>query len=148
MSRYFIEDVKLGLKEDHGPFSGIVVVSVRYNDGSGSKWLHLAESCGCAEFHLSEDDINDILVNIESREDADGIYDRTYIEKLDGLKLGDYDFLSQSIEFNEDNPLVPLILYMVALVRCPMDDFDAIVEIGKGKYIDEVEIPYRFIDVL
>ena len=63
------------------------------------------------------------------------------IQEFNGITLGSGDYDFACLQENEDNPAVPLIRYIIALVRCEMEEVNALVTIAKGKYIDEVEIP-------
>lgn len=64
------------------------------------------------------------------------------ISEFNGIEF-DGDCLSTFYNIMEDpdNPAAPLLKYMIALVRCPMEDVDGLVEMAKGKYADELEIP-------
>ena len=64
------------------------------------------------------------------------------IYELDGIELGcSYDELFESISENRENPVVPLLLYIIALVRCEMADVEPLIGMAQGKYADELDIP-------
>ena len=145
MRRYKIEDVKINLDPGYGMIPGAIAVSVRYDDGTESKWLHETECDGCAGFHLSEEDINDRLVytgdDDRKLKRMSKLLDSTSISEFDGFRLGDYDVLMRSMEKGPEHPALPLIRYIVSLVRCPLEDTDKLIEAGIGRYADEIESP-------
>ena len=64
-----------------------------------------------------------------------------FIEKFEGITLGDYDTIFESIKENDGNPAVPLIRYIILLTRCSEDNVDEIIALAKGKFVDEIVIP-------
>jgi hypothetical protein len=40
-----------------------------------------------------------------------------------------------------ENPAIPLIRYMIALTRCPLDQVEDLLNMARGKYVDELDIP-------
>lgn len=141
MKRYMIKGVKTALKEDYGPLPGAIAVSVRYDDGEEQRWLSAVECCGNVEFHLSDEDISGTLVAYEPTEKVIKVINDTFVDDLDGFPLGDYEDLYGAIEEDPENPAVPLVRYLVMLVRCPMVDLQRFIDMGVGRYIDEVDIP-------
>ncbi len=64
------------------------------------------------------------------------------IDNLDGIEFReDFDELFENIYSDKDNPVVPLIRYIVTLVRCEMDDVEPLINMAQGKYADELDIP-------
>ena len=143
MKRYYIEDAKCDVSNGGmacGPMPGSVVAAVKYReDGNGPRWLYMVEFDGIPNCFVMDEDVFDKLIE----EDNETIR-RTasiVIGEFDGVSLGcgEYDFAS--LEENEENPAASMVRYIIALVRCGMDEVDALVALAKGKYIDEVEVP-------
>ena len=141
MKRYKIQDVKLGMNNGYGPFPGTVTVSINYDDGTGSKWLSGSECDGCIDFYLSDRDINGILSSSHMTDEDVEVVESAHIDELDGFELGNYDVVLENIEDNPDHPVARLVKYLVLLVVCQMDDFEGYAEMGKGRFIDEVDVP-------
>ena len=119
---------------------GSVVAAVQYRENeSVPKLIYLVEVDGIANFFLIDVDVFDKLI-----EEDDKTIERandSAIQEFNGITLGSGDYDFACLQENEDNPAVPLIRYIIALVRCEMEEVNALVTIAKGKYIDEVEIP-------
>ena len=64
-----------------------------------------------------------------------------YQEEFEGIQAYDYDDLFEGIRQEPNNPAVPLIRYMIALVRCAMEDVEPLIRMAQGRYADEVDIP-------
>ena len=141
MKRYKIQDVKIGMNNGYGPFPGTVTVSINYDDGVGSKWLTGSECDGCIDFYLSDRDINGILSSSHMTDEDVEVVESAHIDELDGFELGNYDVVLENIEDNPDHPAARLVKYLVLLVVCQMDDFEGYAEMGKGRFIDEVDVP-------
>jgi hypothetical protein len=143
MKRYFIEEAKCGVSEGGmacGPMSGSVVAAVKYKENENeSKWIYLVEVDGITNYFLTDEDVFDMLI----KEDDETIerMNECAIREFDGVSLGEGDYDFYSLQENEGNPAVPLIRYIIALVRCEMEEIDALVALANGKYIDELEIP-------
>ena len=60
------------------------------------------------------------------------------IDEFDGIWLGEYDEIEESLEENLGNPSANLIKYMLELTRCPADELNTLIEAGTGKYVDEI----------
>ena len=141
MKRYLILDVKSALKKGYGPLPGAFAVSVKYDDGTGQKWLSTVECEGCIEFHLSNEDIIEVLVADDVTKEVQKVIRSTVIKELDGFALGDYDLLFNEIGKDPENPMVPFVKYMVLLVRCPMDKLQEYIDMAVGRHIDDIDIP-------
>ncbi len=146
MAKYLIEEAKCGVTDGGmacGPFPGTVVAAVKFRNGKKSKWLFLSEVDGIPCFTLTDKDIYDDLLKEDLENEEFMEYMNTHtIYELDGIELGcSYDELFESISENPENPGIPLIRYIIALTRCKMDELDPLIEMAKGKYADELDIP-------
>ncbi len=145
MAKYLIEEAKCGITDGGvacGPVEGTVVAEVKFKKGRKTMWLCLSETEGIPEFTLADRDIYDDLM----KEDVDdGFVD--YLEEhraydMDGLELGeDYEELFANISDSPDAPVIPLIRYIIALVRCDMSEVGSIIAMAQGRYADELDIP-------
>ena len=151
MKRYFIENARCGITKGGmacGPVSGHVVVTVQYKEGTEEKWLSMVEVDGIPVVYLSDKDVHDDLVaeRFEDKE-FDEYMANHYIEEFEGITFGeDYFDAYNSIEDNPNNPAVPLIRYLITLVRCGMDDVERLIGMASGKYADELDIPLSDIE--
>ena len=136
MKRYFIEEAKCGV-ESYGP-DGVVAAAVRYSDGKKTRWLSMAEVEGILNCFVSDRDIYDTLLD----NDPDGeALDKYQADSFNGLELGDYDDVFAAISEDPDNPAAPLIRYAIALVRCSAEELQGLIDMGQGRYADELDIP-------
>lgn len=138
--RFLIEDAKCGVAQS-GPMIGIVITSVKFNDGESSKWFNLAEVDGIPCFYLTEDDVYDTLISNEFSEEFQEMLDNSYIEEFEGITFGEYEEVFDSIYENPDNPAVEFIRYVIALTRCALKDVKKLVKRAVGKYVDEIKVP-------
>ena len=151
IKRYFIEEAKCGITDGGmacGPVSGNVVATVRFNDGTASQWLNLVEVDGIPNVCLSDRDIYDDLLAEDYEDEAFTAYVNNHlIQHWNGI---DFDFsystTLESMASDPENPAVPLIRYLLALVRCSMDDTEALIATAAGKYEDELDIPLSDIE--
>ena len=70
MKRYLIEEAKCGLTGGGfacGPVAGSVVVTVRFDDGGGTRWLTVAECDGIPNFFLLDRDVHDKAVEEDDK---------------------------------------------------------------------------------
>ena len=141
MKRYYIEDVKCGLT-DAGMASN-VVCTVKYNDGEESRWLYLVEVLGIPNFFLLDKDVfKDLVAENSNDEDFNDFIQAHQISAFDGVELSeDYYYTFSCFIDDGENPAIELIRYLIALVRCKMGEVDKLVAMGKGKYVDELDIP-------
>lgn len=146
MKRYFIETVKCDVTTGGiacGPVGGEVVASVKFNDGSVSQWISLVEVEGIPNAFLTDKDIFDGLLSGDFEDQRFTDYlNNHYLNDLNGIKItGEYTDIFISLSEDLDNPAVPFIRYLIALVRCEMDDVEELIEMATGRYVDELDIP-------
>ena len=146
MKRFFIEDVKCGITEGGfacGPVGGNVVVTIQFKEEGKTQWLSLVEVDGIPNVFLFDKDVHDELV----KEDFDNEQFTKYmgdhsIHEFNGIELnGDYRDAFGCIDKDPDNPAVPVVRYLITLVRCDMDDVEELISMAIGKYADELDIP-------
>ena len=149
MNRYFINDVKCGVVGGGfvcGSVPGTVTGSIQFKkDDRSLMWLTLSDVMGIANFYLTGDDIYDKVQDIDDDDEdfIDKLNDEYFIRSFDGISFGEYGEyrdVFRSIEENKDNPTANFILYLVALVRCGWDELPGLVEAGKSKYADEIDL--------
>ena len=145
MKRYYIEDVKCGITKGGfgcGPIDGNIVTTVKFNDGERSQWLNLIEVAGIANTYLTDKDVFAAAIKEDFEDKAYWDYMHNHhIETFNGLTIsGDYNEIVCDFS-DEDNPAVPLIRYLLALTRCDLEETDDMISMGKGHYVDELDIP-------
>ena len=146
MKRYFIENAKCGFTDGGfacGPVDGNVVVTVQFKEDKKTQYLSVVEVSGIPNYYLSDEDIFDDLVK-EDFDDTEfqAVMDASYITDFNGIEFGcEYSDIFESISEDINNPIVPLLRYVIALLRCPMEDVESLVKMASGKYADEIEIP-------
>ena len=145
MKRYLIEEAKCGISNGGmacGPVPGSVVASVKVNDGSKVQWLTMSETDGILNVSLSENDIYDKLIEEKFDDDFLTFMEEHFIDDYEGIELGsDYSDILGSISDDPDNPAVPVLRYLIALIRCEMNDVDRLINMAVGHYADELDIP-------
>ena len=52
-----------------------------------------------------------------------------------------YDTTFACMAEDPENPAIPLIRYLITLVRCPMREVEGLIKMAAGKYADELDIP-------
>ena len=140
MKRFLIEQAKCGIAESV-PMFGVVVTSVKYNDGESSKWFHLVEVDGIPCFYLTDEDAYDMFITNEFDDEDEEMLDNSYIAEFNGISLGTYEEVFDSIYKNPDNPAAEFIRYVITLTRCDLEDVQKLVEMAVGKYVDEIKVP-------
>ncbi len=146
MKRYFIEEAKCGVTDGGiacGPIPGNVVVGIKFKENGKSQWISFVEVDGIPNVYLSDKDIFDDLVkeDVEDTEFTDYINEH-FIREFNGIAFGlDYSDLFNSVAEDPDNEALPLIRYMVALVRCSLEEVDDLISMATGRYADELDIP-------
>ena len=141
MGRLLINDVKVGVSEGGiacGPVDGAVNVSVQIREDDRTYWLSNSEFEGIPNFYFSEDDIFDKLQSPD--DDAVEELNDAFIDEFEGIALGEYKEIFDSVKTNEENPAAALIKYIILLTRCSTEDVDEKVALAKGKYVDELDI--------
>ena len=146
MQRYFIEEVKCGVTEGGmacGPVGGNVVASVKFTEGKEkAKWLTMVDVSGFLIVYLTErDNFDKILLD-----DFDDEFNKYMFEHaivyFNGIEIGeDYSHSFYSMAEDPENPAIPLIKYLFALMRSGMAETEDLAKMAKGKYADELEIP-------
>ena len=143
MKRYFIQDAKCDLTGGGfscGPVPSSVVVSVRFNDGTETKWLSVVEVDGVANYFLLDQDVHADLVD-EDDATIERIQDY-YVHELNGIALdSEYYGTFESMADAPKNPVIPLIRYIITLLRCDMDNVAGLINMAKGRFADELDIP-------
>ena len=140
MKRFLIEDAKCVVAQA-GPMMGIVITSVKFNDGESSKWFNLAEVDGIPCFYLTDKDVYDDMIENDFDDETQELFDKSSISEFEGITLGEYDEVFDSFYEDPDNPAVPFLRYVIALTRCDLKDVDKLVKKAKGKHIDEIKVP-------
>lgn len=149
MSRYLIEEVKCGGNDGGtacGPVGDVICVSVKYKkDDEPCRYLELDDVDGIPNFYLSNEDLFDFHMNFDAYEDEKEVkrFVKDYIEDFDGVNLsGDYtDLFNQLYGEQMNNPVTPLLKYVILAARCSDYDIEKIIELATGKYADEIDIP-------
>ena len=141
MKRFLIEDAKCGIAQG-GPMIGIVITSVKFNDGESSKWFNLAEVDGIPCFYVTDKDVYDTLIENDFDEEFQEMFDKSHIDEFNGIFVGgEYDEVFDSIYENPENPAVAFIRYVIALTRCELKDVKKLIKRVVGKYVDEIKVP-------
>ncbi len=145
MKRYLVEEAKCGVTRGGwacGPVPGNVVVTIKFKANNKSRWFSIVEFDGMPNYFLSDTDGHNILMEEEGNDAFMAFSEKNSISSLDGIDLGgDYESLFSNISEDPDNPVVPLLRYAVALVRCDMDEVEELIEMAQGRYTDELDIP-------
>jgi hypothetical protein len=140
MKRFLIEEVKCGVANSC-PMMGLVITSVRYNDGRFSRWLNLSELDGIPCFSITDSYVFEELIENDWSEEFTEEIHKSFIMDFQGVTLGEYDEIFESFyeEDNEHNPAVPFIRYIIAVTRCDFDEFESLKEMAIGHYADEIK---------
>jgi hypothetical protein len=140
MKRFLIEEVKCGVANSC-PMMGLVITSVRYNDGNFSRWLNLSELDGIPCFSITDSYVFEELIENDWSEEFTKEMHKSFIMDFQGVTLGEYDEIFESFyeEDNGHNPAVPFIRYIIAVTRCDFDEFESLKEMAIGHYADEIE---------
>lgn len=139
MKRFLIEEVKCGVANSCS-MMGLVITSVRFNDGEFSKWLNLSEVDGIPCFSLTNKDVFEELIKNDWSEEFTEEMHKSFIMEFEGLTLGEYDEIFDCIyDGNADAPATKLIRYIIAVTRCDFADFERLREMAIGHYADEIE---------
>lgn len=126
-----------------GPVSGNVVVSAGYFDGDRHGWLSMVEVDGIPVVFQTDEDIFEKLLEEDYRDEEFIRYLQKHsISFFDSIEFGScYEDTFESIADGKDDPAVPLIRYLIALVRCETDETEHLIEMAVNRYADELDIP-------
>ena len=146
MKKYLIENAECGITEGGiacGPVAGNVVITVQFREEDKSQWLTMVEVDGIPTTYLFDKDVHDRLVNEEFDDTEFSNYvEEHYIDDFNGIVLSDnYTDTFSSFADDPQNPAIPLIRYLIALMRCDRDEETDLISMAKGKYVDELNIP-------
>ena len=124
----------------------VINTSIKFDDGNGEKWLSVSEVEGMGSFYISDQDIFNRLNNVgEYDEELQEILDFSP-EDFDGVPLKeDYDAIFEYAQENNSDAL-QLVRYAILVTRCEEEDLQDIIELGEGKFIDEIEVPMSDIE--
>ena len=144
MKRYFIENVRCDITEGGmacGPISGSVVVTAKIKEDGETKWFSMVEAMGYPNAYVTEKDVFEDLVKEDFGDEEFTAYiQEHFVDDFNGIATGsDYSEIFESIAEDPENPAVPLIKYVIALIRCPMDEVEDLISMAEGKYADELE---------
>ena len=138
MARYFIEDVKCELGAGGmacGPVAAPVVAEAKVKDDTDEVfYLSLAEVDGIPNFFQTTESTYDILVSPDMTDEEVDFFNDHYTSFQ-----GSYDDLFELTE--EDEEMLPLLKYLTYIVRADWDECEKFMEMTKGKYLDQFEIP-------
>ena len=151
MKRYYIEEAKCGMTDGGmacGPADGSIVVTVKFKEGHKTQYLSMVEVQGFPNFYLTNLDVFDDLVKEDFEdEEFQKIMDASYITDFDGVEIGgEYADVFDGIHNSLNNPAVPLLRYIIALIRCPIEDTEDLIQKAAGRYVDEIEVPLSDIE--
>lgn len=146
MKRYFIETAKYDIAEDDIACVSTlrtVVATVQFKEGSTTQWLSLVEVDGIPNVYLTDKDIHEAQVAEDFHDEEFIEYAAAhYITEFNGIDFdADYSTTFESIADDPENLAAPLIRYLIALVRCDIDEVDDLIQMASGKYADELDIP-------
>lgn len=144
MKRILIDEARCGITKGGfacGPVPGSVVASVKYTYDNETEYLICEEFDGFPDFFLSKKDFFDDIMEDELSDKVTEMMDKTRIINLGEIELGEYDETFKSIESNPDSIYIPLVRYLITLVRCKKEETDNIINMAKNKYADELVIP-------
>ena len=123
-----------------GSFTNLVLGEVEFEMEGPKRHLYLLEIDGMPEFWLTEEEIWE---RFESEDDSTGLAD-TFIRSFDGIELPcDYDELVSNLK--QGQPADGLLMFLIALVRCPNEEVEQVMRLGIGRYSDEIEVPSKYL---
>lgn len=140
MKRYLIEEAKCGITD--GGMASSVVASLKINDGAVTRWLTLVEVDGIVCLYMTDRDIYEEALQDDYSDEFQAYLDSHAIDNVNGLEFSeDYTSAFSSIYDDPENPAVPVVRYLIALVRCEMEETEGLIRMAAGKYADELDIP-------
>ena len=144
MKRYFIDYAKFGYSWPES-----VVATAKYNDGESDAWITMIDTGGIPDTFVTDRDVHEEVVETNVTNEAFQSYMRDHeVFDFNGLVLGEYADIMGSIRSDPDNPAVPLIRYLVALVRSDNGVTDGTAVMRVGRYADEMDIPKSDVEKL
>ena len=140
MKRYLIEVAKCGIT--NGGMASSVVASIKVNDDTKAQWLSMIETDGILNVSLTDEDIYDKLIEDNYDDEFFAFMEDHFITNYEGIEIGtEYEDILDSIAENPENPAVPVLRYLITLMRCEMDDVEGLISMAVGHYADELDIP-------
>ena len=140
---YLIEDVKYGMTEEHyacGPIGANLVASIKINDGVKSFWLNNVDVAGIPNFYLTEKDIfNELIKENFDDEDTWDYIGKSSVKEFNGITLGEYEDVFDSIKKSNDKSTINLIRLLIYITRSDCE-CKLLVKKFKGKKIDDIEV--------
>ena len=130
-----------------GPIDPNTVVTVKFKDGEGSKWISVVDVEGILNIFLLDNDYHKELVN-EDQDDAFYDYMNNHLlTEFDGVEVGaDYGEIAETLMDNKENPASQFIGYVINLTSCPLDETDQLIAKSVGKYADELDSPFEALE--
>ena len=150
MSRYYIEDLKVGMSNGGmacGPVPGVTVGAVKFRkDDLNPKWLYCIEAYGFPEYYLTDEDLLETIIDVEN--DSEDDHDE-FREKLEACKIEEFDgvYLDSFVIEDEGNPAVPLLRCLIAIMCCPIEVEDDLKSTVIGKDINDVYDDFQCNDI-
>lgn len=144
MKRYFLKEIMRGSTHD-GSVSDIFA-TVEYESDGEIKYLTCMEIGGNSVFYLSDKDIFHGIVEDDFSDKNDDIFLNSNILNFDGIDLWCYENTFLSMKDNPNVSAVSLIRYLITLVSCRDSEIDGLINMAKGKYADELDVPVSRIE--
>ena len=149
MTRYLIEQASFGSTEGYNDeiIFGFPVASVKFSDGSQSQWLSIMDADGFILFSLADHNVQEPLERETPSAEFEHDFDKHMTEEFNGIGLYQgYESLCQGIGNDPQNPAVPLLRYLIALVRSEPRDARSLIRLAEGKYADELDMPFSDVE--
>ena len=142
-----IEDAICKIEECWAACSGFVGIGIKYSkNGAPSKWLSIVDGEGMEEFFLSDYNYIEKKFNPDMEEDeAEAICDQEEMIRIDsfeGISLeGGYKKILSRFNDSIDDDTKKLLEYLFVVSLCSRKDTDKYIQLGKGKYLSDIELP-------
>lgn len=120
---YLIKNAKYDISG--GPLDSIVVATVEYEFEKNNMFLSVVDINGIFEFHLSKDDIFELLLN----EADDERVEASFISSFNNINLESLE----ELEDKSDDSL--LIKYIIMVLRLDENEANDLVNKSKGNYL-------------
>ena len=149
--RIYIEEAKCDASEfakEFGLIPGVVVASVKYNDGQETKWLHCLDCQSILSFFSTEEDLFNLLLNDDVTKEEIDYAEQFLVTSFYGVNVPDYvpfesselDCFRDVVSDSESKSVNALFCYIMAMIMCPYDVTEECVSVGIGKYSDELDV--------